>query len=362
MKNSIWMKLAVSLGIGLAIYLLGITPLSIDTALAQVGPRGTFTTTRTCEATQSIRRGQNPGNIQVSEGQSYEAVGFNSPDREFIYLRVPGARPERRWVNATCGTFSEATETPEIPTSPPAALLPFFDTVDNPVVPGFPGGQEIDMTPPPPELNNFDQAVLEVCGPFDSRVDESTFKTLMSDNPDVLREIQEFVDGEIVPGREREEEFLDDLTDIWFQREGFQHIFCGERSGSRIGGLHFVGRYLELQEEGIGGRLLNNLDREEVVSDVIYTLGVEINDGDLRLRSRLKGYALVSNAEEILANGTRAFKAFDVRSSSNQACIYTILDEDTNRSFQAVFVRNNSGIRTFYPDATPNGQPCNSAS
>ena len=341
-----------SLVIGLVICLLGITPLSIDTALAQVGPRGTFSATRTCEATQSIRRRQNPGNIRVLEGQRYEAVGFNSPERKFIYIKVPGASPERRWVSTTCGDFSQSQMSPE--------LLPFFDTVDNPVAVDFPRGTQADITPPPPELNDFDLAVLEACGSFGSQVEESTFKALMLKYPDVLDKIEQSVDGEIFPGRGTQAEFTDDLTDIWFKRDGFQHIFCGEPSGSRIGGLHFAGRYLQLQQEGIGGVLPVEIGTEEIVPGVIYTVGVEIKDGNHNLKSRIKGYALVSNAEEMLVNGTKAFKAFEVTVSQNRACLYTVVDPQTNESFKAVFVKNNQGIRTFYGDATPNPNdpPC----
>jgi hypothetical protein len=66
--------------------------------------------------------------------------------------------------------------------------------------------------------------------------------------------------------RKSDADFLDDLTAIWFNRRGFEHIFCGDINNSTtIGGLHFAGRYLQLQNQGIAGRLPNNSNREEVI-------------------------------------------------------------------------------------------------
>ena len=356
-----WIKLAASLALGLALVLLGITPFpSIEAAVAQVPPSGTFSADRTCQAPRAIN-GQNPGNVQVTNGQRYEAIGFNSSEKKFIQIKVPGATPERRWVNASCGTFSEVSDVPPAPSPdpspiPPKALLPFFDTVDNPEQHGFPRDRKADITPPPPELSEFDKAVLKTCGPIGSKVKASDFKQLMSDNRDVLRKIQQAVGGQLRPVRETEEEFLDDLTAVWSKREGFEHIFCGEIDGSQeIGGLHFWGRYLQLQKDGIGGRLPKNFEKEEVIPGAIYTLGVLIKDGNQTVTDDIKGYSLVSDAEELLLDATKAYKA---QGNAQGACMLPVLDDETKQSFQAVFVKDRDAIVTFYPDATPSGKAC----
>ncbi|MFB8791067.1 MAG: EndoU domain-containing protein [Potamolinea sp.] len=362
MKRQNWLELAVYLAIGLAVVLLRLPLIFSDAAYSQVPPFGTFTATRTCAAPRAIN-GLNPGNIQVSNNQTYQALGFNTEEQKFIQIKIPGANPERRWVSTSCGTFkpSEVISQP-VNVNPTVGtnttLLPFFDNVNNPEQHKFPRGQKVDITPPPPQLNQFDLDVLKTCGSIGSKVRANDFKKLISNYPEVLSKIQQAVGGELLPTRKTPEEFRDDLTTAWFNRGGFEHIFCGELEGSKkIGGLHFVGRYLQLQNQKIGGRLANNLEKEEVIPGVVYTLGVVIKNGNQIVTDDLKGYALVSNASEILVDGTKALKA---QGNAQGACILQVRDEDSGKSFSAVFVKDRSAVVTFYPDATPNGKPCRS--
>ncbi|MBD2436085.1 EndoU domain-containing protein [Nostoc sp. FACHB-110] len=235
-------------------------------------------------------------------------------------------------------------------------LLPFFDDVDNPVPVHFPRGQKLDITPKPPTLNSFDEAVLKTCGPIGTKVSPAQFKQLLSSHPQVLQKIQQASDGELRPGRRKPDQFLADLTNIWSKQRGFTHIFCGEiYNANDIGGLHFYGRYLQLQQQGIGGRLPNNSRREEVVPGVIYTMGVVIQQQNSRVTDVIKGYGYLSNAEEMLTDATRAFKR---QGNKEGACIYNVLDQDTKVTFPTVFVRKDKAIVTFYPDATPQGARC----
>ena len=237
-------------------------------------------------------------------------------------------------------------------------LLPFFDNVDNPVPVGFPAGQKLDITPSPPLLNSFDQAVLKVCGPVGTRVSTNKFKQLLSFYPDVLQKLQQVSGGELRPGRREKAQFLEDLTNIWFKRRAFEHIFCGEiYNANDIGGLNFYGRYLQLQNDGIGGRLENNQRREEVVPGVIYTMGVIIKQKNRTVTDVIKGYGYLSNAEEILLDTTQIFK---LQGNSEGSCIYNVRDKETGNSFSTVFVRQEKAIITFYPDATPQGAKCRS--
>jgi len=237
-------------------------------------------------------------------------------------------------------------------------LLPFFDNQDNPVLVNHPSGAKLDITPPAPQLNSFDKAVLKTCGKIGSRVRPSEFKQLLSDYPEVLTNIQKATKGELRPGRRRKSEFLQDLTNIWFKNKGFEHIFCGEiYNENDIGGLHFYGRYLQLQNEKIGGRLPVNPGRQEVIPGVIYTMGVVIKQPNRTVRDEIKGYGYLSNAEELLTDVTKVYKQ---QKNTEGACIYQQLDKQTGTSFPTVFVRKNRGIITFYPDATPRGKRCKS--
>ncbi|HIK26598.1 MAG: EndoU domain-containing protein [Oscillatoriaceae bacterium SKW80] len=235
-------------------------------------------------------------------------------------------------------------------------LLPFFDTDNNPVTIRIPANQKVDMTPPPPTLNAFDRAVLKTCGPFGGRVNSESFKQLFALHPDILRQIKQAVGGSLYPNRNSDSDFLEDLTAIWFNRRGFEHIFCGKISGeNKISGLHFAARYIQLQNEGIGGRIPNNSKREEAIPGVVYTVGVEIKKDNISVRDSHKSYPYVSNAAEIIIDATKAFKA---QKNTEGACIYNVLDKDTGKSYPAIFVKDSSGIITFYPDVTPKGYPC----
>lgn len=235
-------------------------------------------------------------------------------------------------------------------------FIPFFDNENNPVPVGFPRGQELDISPVSPQLNKFDQAVLNICGSIGTKVNSENFKQLMRSHPEVLQKLQTVTGGELRPGRRGKSDFIQDLTNIWFRGKGFEHVFCGEiNSPTKIGGLHFYGRYLQLQNQGIAGRLPNNDSKQEVVPGVIYTMGISINDGKVRAVDTLKGYGYLSNAEELLIDATRAFK---LQGNNEGACIFNVKDAETGKTFPSVFVNRNQAIVTFYPDATPNGKKC----
>lgn len=354
-------RLTASVLLGSTLFGLGCSTPELEAVQAQVLQPGTFVVTRTCPATRAIR-GENPGNISVMPNQAYEMIGFNSAERKYVLIKVPNAQPERRWVDAACGQFQTSATAPkpqERDRPSPAnnsGLLPFFDQVNNPESYRFPANQKADITPPAPALNVFDQAVLKTCGPIGTKLRASDFKQLMSNYPDVLQQLQAAVGGELLAGRRSKAQFLDDLTAAWSKREGFEHIFCGELEGpQQIGGLHYFGRYLQLQTDKLGGRLPNNRDREEVVPGVVYTLGVKVQRGNQVWTDTIKGYPLVSNAQELLLEGTKAFKA---QGDMPRACLLKVQDQPTGKSYTAVFVKDKNAIVTFYPDATPSGKPC----
>ncbi len=239
------------------------------------------------------------------------------------------------------------------PANTGAACLPFFDNVDNPIKINV--GGNADITPPTPSLNAFDLAVNNTCGAAGKVVAADEFKDLLRQHPAVLQRLQAFTQNRVYANRPvpaSSEAYLQDLSDAWFNLKAFDHIFCGEpKAGSAIGGLHFHGRYVQLQASGAACRM-TNFRQNEVVPGVLYSMGVVMKTADGReARSSIKGYGLTLSAEDILKAATRAFAENPTASSESTACLLPLSDDGVN--FTTVFVRRANGIRTFYPDATP---------
>ena len=68
----------------------------------------------------------------------------------------------------------------------------------------------------------------------------------------------------------------------------------------------------------------------------------------------VKGYGLTFSAEDLLKVVTRAFADNPTPSDSSEGCLLHV--EDDSERFVTVFVRRKNGIRTFFPDATPDPQ------
>ncbi len=79
---------------------------------AEVPLDGQFTATRPCPADQSISRGTNPGNVTLSPGTRYALVAANKTPATHLRIVIPGAAPDRRWVEVTCGETDVAITQP----------------------------------------------------------------------------------------------------------------------------------------------------------------------------------------------------------------------------------------------------------
>lgn len=322
------------------------------TAFAQVTfsqPTG-FTVEQPCTAYTSLRNKTYPVPLEI--GVTYTALAENrQPNPTHVLLRLGS---ENKWAELSCGHYASGTL--NTPLAPPAdntaQCLPFFDNENNPVAVKF--GGTVDITPPAPALNAFDQAIDATCGPAGKVVSREEFKTLMRNHPDVLARIKAFTHNSVFANRPQtsSEDYLQDLTDAWFNIHAFDHIMCGEPGADgKIGGLHFHGRYLQLQQTGEACRM-NNYRQNEVVPGVLYTMGVAMKGADGKIyRHATKGYGLTMNAEDILKAATRAFAENPTSSRDSTACMLPMADD--GKTFTAVFVRRINGIRTFYPDGTP---------
>jgi len=239
-------------------------------------------------------------------------------------------------------------------------FLPFFDNVNNPVTVKVGGVQ--DLTPPPPLLNKFDKAVNQLCGELGTVVTPVNFQTMLNSFPTVLSNIKNNVGGYIFPNRTSDTEFLEDLTNLWFNAEGFDHVFCGEPAETKIGGLHYAGRYLDLQNRGLAGILPKSVSKSEVDPGAVYSFGVRMKVGDgetptsreRTVSDPFKGYGYTLNAEEILTIAAKAYKNNPSLEPTPKACLLSVTDN--GKTFANIFVTKKGAIRTFYPDATPDYQ------
>ncbi|NJM75649.1 MAG: EndoU domain-containing protein [Acaryochloridaceae cyanobacterium RU_4_10] len=352
--------------VAIAVIFIGImVPLLEQTTSAQVLPKGKLTATQPCPASRKIE-GDNPGNVKLVVGNTYDTVGFNSSTRTHILLKISGVTPNQRWVKSSCGNFQASSSSG--PSSGNVSLLPFFDNTSNPISVDFPAGGQKDITPPPPQLEPFDRRVLAMCGAgFNASVSEQSFRTLLRDFPDVFSKLKTAAGGSLKPNRSSDAAFTDDLVQIWFAQRGFKHILCGETDDKQVnnvpnlGGLHFYGRYLQLQNQSgtKAGRFISSATKQEVVDGSIYTFGTRVVRGNVKIaEAPIKGYSYVLSAQEILIHATKASKLFNPPASQSSAsCLLTVADPAA-APFQAVFVKKEGAILTFYPDATPEGSAC----
>ncbi|WP_414574528.1 ribonuclease T2 family protein [Anabaena sp. CCY 9402-a] len=95
-----------------------------DAALAFVPFEGQFTATDACEALVSIKKGTNPGNVKLKQGETYQVVGKNKDIPSHYLLEVAGANPPQRWVATSCQNVasSPASPTPDTTVSDPPII------------------------------------------------------------------------------------------------------------------------------------------------------------------------------------------------------------------------------------------------
>lgn len=231
-----------------------------------------------------------------------------------------------------------------------ATFDPFFDDIDNP---RSVRGQMVDMTPPPPVLSQFEERLNQICGDFGTHVadvDQQLAKAFLDFPADFAAVADRIRAAGITLGND-DEEFLTVLVDDWTRAAGFQHIFCGEPvAPDRIGGLHFVGRYLDLQRRGQAGFGTGTLESD---GSEVFTVPVKATCPRWPCSDATKGYALTWSATALFAEGIIA--SHQGIKGDRGGCIY-----QADGGYPAVFAWKDGAIRTLYPDTTPNPRtpPC----
>lgn len=312
-----------------------------------------FQVLQPCAGYASIKR--QTGKVDLTPQQTYAAHAENKPANATHVLVSVGNG--KKWISVACGQYigGKPAFKNQVNNHPVAlsACLPFFDNIRNQVNVGV--GGNVDVTPQAPVLEPFGKALNQMCGEPGKVTTKTAFKQLLTDHPNVLTELMQFTGHRVFPNTKihtNQALYLDDLAEAWYSIQAFDHIFCGEPTAAdKIGGLHFHGRYLQLQNDQQACRL-PNYAQNEVIPGIIYTLGVRMQRADGSwAQSPTKGYGLTLSAADILKVVTKAFAQNPTSSNSSQACILRVTDG--GMQFDTVFVRRSNGIRTFYPDATP---------
>ncbi|NDW05443.1 ribonuclease T2 family protein [Jiella pacifica] len=79
--------------------------LSGSAAFAQEPLDGYLIARKDCKATVSIRNAASESGARLESGRAYHLIGENRPNGTHYYVVVPGAAPDRRWVDKTCGDW-----------------------------------------------------------------------------------------------------------------------------------------------------------------------------------------------------------------------------------------------------------------
>jgi ribonuclease T2 len=83
-------------GLVLVITLVSSFILFSHSVLAAVPFTGEFTATDNCEALVSIRKGTNPDNLKLKQGETYQVVAQNSDRPSHYLVEIDDAQPNER--------------------------------------------------------------------------------------------------------------------------------------------------------------------------------------------------------------------------------------------------------------------------
>jgi ribonuclease T2 len=87
-------------------------------ALALVPFEGQFIATDTCEALASIRKGTNPDNVRLNQGQTYRVVGKNKDIPTHYLVEIADTNPPQRWVATSCMSLADSSSEPVVDKPP----------------------------------------------------------------------------------------------------------------------------------------------------------------------------------------------------------------------------------------------------
>lgn len=325
---------------------------------------GEFQATKDCQATVRLRDGDPR---DVSKGEKYRLFGLNKQNGSHASIELPSGSGTRRWIDLNCGKLltgdtREKGRTPDAASvSKPAMETPSpaapAKSAASPLGPGFfdaVAGPFPDPTPEPPVLDDIDRGILDLCGAWGSKVKRSAFRSFLQQQPQLLQDLTRAISGQASRTARADRSALDILTDLWFRKDGFTHIFCGEPDSDGLGGLHFAPRYRQAWQSGWASRLTAAECRATEIDPPVYTVGVRYRyDGNREGSFCPKGYRHDLDGREMLVAVSALWKAETARNRGG-ACLVSRKDlpaDETRKgeTSSAILVTRNQAVITFYP-------------
>ncbi len=291
-----------------------------------------FTALDECDLYSSVEKQENIDNIRTSIGKIYDVVSQKKYS-DYWEVYAENAYPKNRWVHKYCGSVASSEP-----------FTPFF-------VDGF---EMIEGQTQKPIMTQFDIFALEKCGNWGNFVSDEDFDALISDDF-VLDFLYNKLNGYVITKGASKGLFKKELRSVWMRNHAFEHVVCGQPHSKSLGGLHYVGRYFEAQNNNWVG-LSSSCGRMEV-ENPIYNIGVDFINSSGGISSKCPvSYQYDMGVVSIIVEGTKAFRElrlFGGGSSGNIVCTYT----DTGGNYHTVVERNDALV-TFYPVLTSSHPSC----
>lgn len=203
--------------------------------------------------------------------------------------------------------------------------------------------------PSPPILTKFDERVLKLCGDWGNKPTQDEFVAMLTEpeSQDVVNDIYNALEHTVITPNADVDTFIAELSQIWFHKNGFTHIFCGDPKKNRLGGLHFSKRIYEAQKEqwaGIGPEGYKSSEHNTFFSTDIEFLDLR----GAKKRKNASSFDKDLHADDMLIYATLAFKMVKEKEKDKVFCNYNL----NGYTGMGVFLKNQNdkAIITFYPN------------
>ncbi|MCU7611350.1 EndoU domain-containing protein [Anaplasma capra] len=204
-----------------------------------------------------------------------------------------------------------------------------------------------------PQMHEFDEAVLSVCGAWGYEPSRGDFLSMLNEPlvEQKVRRIYDELNHEVFTADADFSLFKDELAELWTNEGGVADVFCGVPSKKGLKGMHFYGRYLEAQDKKWAGR---NYEGLENADDWDFSPSIKFvaPDSVVLVSNKKEMEVDFSHADDIIIRATRAYKGLQshIPHREIRRCVYDGGDEE----HAYVLVAKQNAIVTFYPTMAPN--------